>query len=202
MADGSGTTDAGTTYDATNPNANREMRYYAYLNFQGAQFRGRAVNYALAGTPSETIPDSPDSSNGVVEEIGINQQYSSKTGYSIRKFQDESLIALTDVSPQGSYILYRLAEVFLNYAEAQAELRNDDSARTFVNKISRRALQPDIIASGEELKEAIKRERRIELAFEGHNFFDESRWMNEAHLGFPIKGLTWTKATDDTLSFT
>ncbi|KGK30202.1 RagB/SusD family nutrient uptake outer membrane protein [Cellulophaga sp. E6(2014)] len=202
MADGSGTTDAGTTYDATNPNANREMRYYADLNFQGAQFRGRAVDYALADTPSETTPDGPDSPNGVVEGIGINQQHSSKTGYNIRKFQDESLTALTDVSPQRPYILYRLAEVYLNYAEAQAELGNDDSARTFVNKISSRALQPDITASGEELKEAIKRERRIELAFEGHNFFDERRWMNEAHLGFPIKGLAWTKATDGTLSFT
>jgi hypothetical protein len=202
MADGTRTNEAGTSYDAANPNANREMRYYADLNFQGAMFRGRPVDYALAETPSEDTPDGPDSPNGVVEGIGINQQHSSKTGYNIRKFQDESLTALTDISAQRPFILYRLAEVYLNYAEAQAELGNDDIARTFVNKISSRALQPAITAAGEELKDAIKKERRIELAFEGHNFFDERRWMNEAHLGFPIQGLTWAKATDGSVSFT
>jgi starch-binding outer membrane protein, SusD/RagB family len=202
MADGSSTSGPGSSYDAANPNVNREMRYYADLNFQGAMFRGRAVDYALAVTPSVATPNGPDSPKGVVEGIGINQAHSSKTGYNIRKFQDESLTALTDVSPKRPFVLYRLAEVYLNYAEAQAELGNDDIARTFVNKVSNRALQPNITVGGEDLKEAIKRERRIELAFEGHNFFDERRWMNEAHLGFPVKGLTWTKATNGTLSYT
>ncbi|AIY15188.1 RagB/SusD family nutrient uptake outer membrane protein [Cellulophaga baltica] len=202
MADGTRTDAAGSIYDPANPNANREMRYYADLNYQGAQFRGRTVDYALADTPSATTPDGPDSPNGIVEGIGVNQEHSSKTGYNIRKFQDESLTAPTDIAAQRPFILYRLAEIYLNYAEAQAELGNDDSARIFVNKISSRALQPAITAAGEELKEAIKRERRIELAFEGHNFFDERRWMNEEHLGFPIQGLTWTKAPDGTLSNT
>ena len=73
-------------------------------------------------------------------------------------------------------------------------------AREFVSKVSTRALQPAITSTGAELLEDIKRERRVELAFEGHNFFDERRWMNEDHLGFEVKGLKWTKASDGTVS--
>jgi hypothetical protein len=184
MADG--TTTTGATFDAANPNANREMRYYADLNFQGAEFRGRAVDYALATDASQT--DGLDSPKG----LG-NVLHSSKTGYNIRKFQNENLANLTETTKGRPYILYRLAEVYLNYAEAQAEMGNDSEAKTFLNKVSSRALQPAITLTGDALKEAIKRERRIELAFEGHNFWDERRWMNSANLGFDIKGLKWEK---------
>ncbi|WP_117883732.1 RagB/SusD family nutrient uptake outer membrane protein [Aureibaculum luteum] len=196
MADG--TTTGGATFDATKPNDNREMRYYADLNFQGANFRGRSVDYALADNPSVATPDGLDSPNG----LG-NTLHSSKTGYNIRKFQDESLSALTDLSADRPYILYRLSEVYLNYAEAQYNLGSEDTALEYVNKVSSRALQPDITASGSDLLEAIKRERRIELCFEGHNFFDERRWMEQDHIGgYDIKGLTWKKAADGSLSFT
>ncbi|WP_298493864.1 RagB/SusD family nutrient uptake outer membrane protein [uncultured Algibacter sp.] len=187
MADG--TTTSGATFDPANPNDNREMRYYADLNFQGADFRGRPVDYALSVDPNADGLDSPNGSS--VGSSG-NDLHSSKTGYNVRKFQDES-VGLTDLSPSRPYILYRLAEIYLNYAEAQAEMGNDGEARIYLNKVSNRALQPDITSSGDELKEAIKRERRIELAFEGHNFFDERRWMNPGNLGFDIKGLKWTK---------
>ncbi|WP_349663142.1 RagB/SusD family nutrient uptake outer membrane protein [Cellulophaga lytica] len=197
MADGSTTNDA--SFDPANPNINREMRYYADLNYNGAEFRGRKVQYYLSDDTG-THPHGLDSEQG----LG-NQQHSSKTGYNIRKFQDESIgtlnaeglvDGLTGISPERPYILYRLAEIYLNYAEAQYHLGDEATARTFVNKISSRALQPDITATGTDLLEAIKRERRIELCFEGHNFFDERRWMNEDHLGFDVKGLRWTKTTD------
>ncbi|SHJ11499.1 RagB/SusD family nutrient uptake outer membrane protein [Pseudozobellia thermophila] len=191
MSDGSSTD--GPLYDANNPNDNREMRYYANLNYNGAQFRGRDVQYYLS-EDVDAFPHGLDSPEG----LG-NTLHSSKTGYNIRKFQDES-VGLTDTSPNRPFILYRLAEIYLNYAEAQYHLGNEAVAREYVNKITRRALLPEITSSGEALYEAIKRERRIELAFEGHNFFDERRWMNEEHLGFDVKGLKWTKEIDGTLS--
>lgn len=191
MEDGS-TTD-GPLYDPLNPNDNREMRYYADLNFNGAQFRGREVEYFLSEDTDIYLHglDSP-------EGLG-NTQHSSKTGYNIRKFQDET-VGLTDPSPSRPFILYRLAEIYLNYAEALYHTGNEELARTYLNRSVERALQPAVIVSGEELLEAIKQERRIELSFEGHNFFDERRWMNEANLGFSIKGLKWTKAVDGTLN--
>ena len=189
MADGS--TTSGPSYVAATPNANREMRYYADLNYQGAMFRGRAVDYALATDASQA--DGLDSANGSSVGSSGNDNHSSKTGYTIRKFQDEELTTTTDISAGRPYVLYRLAEVYLNYAEAKAEMGEDAEAKIYLNKVSARALQPEITLGGDALKEAIKRERRIELAFEGHNFWDERRWMNPANLGFDIKGLKWEK---------
>jgi len=189
MADGS-TTDGGS-YDAANPNDNREMRYYAVLNYQGSMFRGRAVDYALSSV--DPSMSGLDSSEGDKAGSPGNKLHASKTGYNIRKFHNESLSSVNDTSPGRPYVLYRLAEIYLNYAEAQAELGNEAEAKTYLNKVSTRVLQPAITASGADLKEAIKRERRIELAFEGHNFWDERRWMNSANLGFDIRGLKWTK---------
>ena len=196
MADGS-TTDAGS-YDPANPNDNREMRYYAVLNYQASMFRGRAVDYALSSV--DPSMSGLDSSEGDKAGSPGNKLHASKTGYNIRKFHDESLGSLNDTSPGRPYILYRLAEIYLNYAEAQAELGNEAEAKTYLNKVSTRALQPAVTASGADFKEAIKRERRIELAFEGHNFWDERRWMNSANLGFDIRGLKWTKDANGDLS--
>jgi len=195
MADGSKTSGAGSTFDALNPNTGREMRYYANLLYNGAQFRGRDVQYYLSENPT-VHPHGMDSPQG----LG-NAQHSSKTGYNIRKFQDESVETSGGISPERPYVLYRLAEIYLNYAEAQYHLGHEDVAQTYVSKVSTRALQPAITATGEELLEAIKRERRVELCFEGHSFFDERRWMEEDHLGFDIKGLKWTKKGDGSLTF-
>lgn len=193
MADGTSTD--GGSYDPQNPNSDREMRYYANLLFNGADFRGREVQYYLSEDVN-TYPHGLDSPEG----LG-NTQHSSKTGYNIRKFQDENVPVAGGISPQRPYILYRLAEIYLNYAEAQYHLGKEADALEYLNKVSRRALQPDISASGDALLEAIKRERRVELAFEGHNFFDERRWMEVDHLGFDIQGLKWTKKADGAVEF-
>jgi hypothetical protein len=187
-----GTTTGGVT--PANPNANRELRYYANLNYQGADFRGRPVDYALAAAGGTDGLDSPNGLGNVL--------HSSKTGYNIRKFQDESLGATNDISANRPYILYRVSEIYLNYAEALAEQGKDVLAQTYLNKVSNRAKQPNITSTGNALKEAIKRERRVELCFEGHNFFDERRWLNDANLGFDIKALTWVKDASNVASFT
>ncbi len=196
MADGTTTSEAGTTYDPVNPNDNREMRYYANLLFNGAQFRGRDIQYYLSDDVN-AHPHGLDSPEG----LG-NVLHSSKTGYNIRKFQDEGISANGGISPNRPFILYRLAEIYLNYAEAQYHLGDEALTRQYLNKISGRALQPDISATGADLYEAIKRERRVELSFEGHNFYDERRWMQEDHLGFDIQGLRWRRAADGSIYHT
>jgi len=193
MSDGTTTSEA--TFDPASPNDNREMRFYADLLFNGAQFRGRDVQYYLSENTG-AYPHGVDSPDG----LG-NKLHSSKTGYNIRKFQDEAVDVAGGISPKRPHILYRLAEIYLNYAEAEYHLGHEDVAQTFVSKVSTRALQPAITATGDDLLEAIKRERRVELCFEGHNYFDERRWMNEAHLGFDVKGHKWTKKADGSVTF-
>src|SRR5690625_7573189 len=73
-------------------------------------------------------------------------------------------------------MFFRYAEVLLNYAEASIELGDDADARRELNKIRARAGMPDIQDSGEALKERYRNERRVELAFEEHRYFDIRRW--------------------------
>lgn len=69
----------------------------------------------------------------------------------------------------------RLAEVYLNRAEAYVKLGNNDAALTDLNTIRNRAGLPSVTLSGQALFNEILLQRRIELAFEGHNAFDYFR---------------------------
>lgn len=85
---------------------------------------------------------------------------------------------------QFNWIVFRLAEFYLNYAEALNE-SNPMDAKVYeaLNTVRRRAGIPDILNSDpryntqEKLRIAIHRERAVELAFEEHRFFDVRRWM-------------------------
>ncbi|HEY9257176.1 RagB/SusD family nutrient uptake outer membrane protein [Chitinophaga sp.] len=69
----------------------------------------------------------------------------------------------------------RLAEVYLNRAEANVKLGKNDAALTDLNIIRTRAGLPEVTLSGQALFNEILLQRRIELAFEGHNAFDYFR---------------------------
>lgn len=69
----------------------------------------------------------------------------------------------------------RISEVYLNRAESYARSGNEGEALNDLNKIRNRAGLQDLNVSGNELIEAILKERRLELAFEGHRFFDLTR---------------------------
>src|SRR5690606_15788965 len=68
--------------------------------------------------------------------------------------------------------------VLLNYAEAQYQLGNEDVCREYINKIRSRPSvdMPPVTESGPALWERLVNERRIELVFEEHRFFDVRRW--------------------------
>ena len=74
----------------------------------------------------------------------------------------------------------RLAEFYLTYAEAQYHLGHEAIAIDYVNLIrSRNGVDmPAISASGTDLLEKIKHERKIELAFEGNRWYDARRWRD------------------------
>ena len=64
----------------------------------------------------------------------------------------------------------------MNYAEAKFEIGDQEIAREVINEIRARVNMPPITSEGDELRQKIRHERRIELAFEGHRFFDIRRW--------------------------
>jgi starch-binding outer membrane protein, SusD/RagB family len=77
------------------------------------------------------------------------------------------------VNEKGNIILWRLASNILLQAEAENELNNPDAAKVLLNKVRTRAGLANTTASTkEEIRIAIERERRLELAFEGYRWFD------------------------------
>lgn len=122
-------------------------------------------------------PWDPSMSN--LDRLGARN--STKTGYYVKKWVNS-----TDTSkPYGSTLdfqLMRYAVVLLNYCEAQIELGDitDPLIYTYLNKIRSRAGLPNVnktvYNSQEMLRELVRRERRVELAFEGHRIFDIRRW--------------------------
>jgi hypothetical protein len=117
-----------------------------------------------------------------------------QTGYTMRKHMDESVDFLKTASTTPE-IYFRLAGIYLNYAEAEYHLDNEDIARKYVNKIRNRVHLPDIHSSGQELLKDIRHERRIELTYEQyHRFNDLRRWMlAEKELSKDAKGIAWKK---------
>jgi hypothetical protein len=71
----------------------------------------------------------------------------------------------------------RYAEVLLNYAEACIGLGQDAEAAMYINMVRKRAGMPETNETGAALLSRYRNERRIELAYEDHRYFDIRRWM-------------------------
>lgn len=111
----------------------------------------------------------------------------SRTGYILRKFSNPAADVKNNKMPDRSMVLFRLGEIYLNYAEALNESNPGNSdILLYVNKIRERAGVPkygtdegDIFLKStdrEVIRELIRAERRVELAFENHRYFDCKRW--------------------------
>lgn len=152
-------------YDESNPYAGRDPRLDASILHDGSMWAGRETETWHGGL------DSPESS--------IGSWNASKTAYAFKKFMVESIPPTgSSIKPENPWIFFRLAEFYLNYAEIMYELGNEEQAREYVNKVRGRQSvnMPPVTVSGEKLRDKIRNERRVELAFEGHRFFDVRRW--------------------------
>lgn len=133
-----------------------------------------------------------------------NNTNASRTGYYLKKFLGENLNLVQDQKTQHNWVVYRYAEILLNYAEAMNEAYGPDDAGEF-SMTAREALQlvrdrastdlPDITATSDaEFRDVVKHERMIELAFEGHRYWDLLRWKDaEEALNKPVTGVKVTK---------
>ncbi|MFB6272700.1 MAG: RagB/SusD family nutrient uptake outer membrane protein [Salinibacter sp.] len=181
--------------DAKNPYDDRDPRLYANIHFNNADWRTRPPGIQTLD-PKGVIqtgwfedPEQGGSMDSGIQgtlrpgldtrESGIQNWNGTKTGYNLRKFVDR------DINPsqeqaynQWQYIRY--AEVLLNKAEAAANLGKMDMALQALNKVRSRVGMPDVkrsdVSGKEELLAEIRQEREVELAFEGHRYFDVRRW--------------------------
>lgn len=165
-------------YDVNSPYNGRDKRLYLNVYYHGAAFGD-------SQTPLDMTENSIDSPGG--------NQYSSRTGYYLAKFMSKKskmLDPISSSSAQHYYPYMRRAEVFLNYAEAANEawgpkenpkgcrysaydiikiIRNVSGGITDTEYLDRMSEDKDLF------RELILNERRLELAFENHRYFDMRR---------------------------
>lgn len=127
-----------------------------------------------------------------------------KTGYYMSKFIDPSLDLAKGNTSLRAWVFMRYAEIILNYAEALNEfdnVTNFNAITVELDKLRNRAnLRPfdtsdkNLLRDQAEMRKYIKQERRLELAFEEHRFWDLRRWKDaESVLNQPVKGMRITK---------
>jgi hypothetical protein len=173
------------TYDASNPYVGRDPRFYASVLYNGATYKGRKIE-PFTGGADFTGPDA------------------TATGYYNFKFLDESLPVSGTTPYTYPWHLFRLAEIYLTYAEAAYNLGNEGDARIYINKVRQRVgvNMPPITTTGTALFNSLVHEREIELAFEGHRFYDTRRWKIAPVVDAkPIVGFQVVKNTNSTFTY-
>ncbi|PTS94205.1 RagB/SusD family nutrient uptake outer membrane protein [Pedobacter sp. HMWF019] len=173
---------------------NREPRFYVNITYNGSTWLN--TNNGNITTELYNHGNSGNATGG-----GDH----STTGYIVRKAMG---LGKWDISNRTD-ILYRLANIYLDYAEAlnEAEPGNADVLK-YLNLIRERAGIPQYGSSGlaapagqAEMRLAIRKERRVELAFENARYFDTRRWkIAEQTDNGPIYGLNITADLPDFLN--
>ncbi|QDH81118.1 RagB/SusD family nutrient uptake outer membrane protein [Echinicola soli] len=158
------------SYDPQQPYQNRDPRLQMSIVTHGATFKGRPVEIWRGGLD------------------GPGRARATKTGYYQKKYVDENLDLLQDRSSVHAWIYFRYGEVLLNYAEAMNEVYGPDgtsemtpwSAREALNALRARpgvSMPPVTVDGKEAFRDMVRNERRVELAFEEHRYWDVRRWM-------------------------
>lgn len=192
----------GTPFNFNNPDhvkdmyntSKRDPRFFKTMLYNGAGWKG------------ETIESFDGGKNG------SPRNGASPTSYYLKKYLQESVKLTTGSTTEERHVwvLFRYAEIFLNYAEAMNEAFGPQytdaiftlSAQDAINKVRTRAGMPIVSTSSkDDFTEKIRNERRVELAFEGHRFWDIRRWKIGPE-SKNIYGLSVIKTGNSTFNYT
>lgn len=143
-----------------------EPRFHATILYPGSTWKGNTIMPTEGGSNGRFM-------NYRAEAYSKGR---TTTGYYLRKLVDESHASnLLTESGSQTWVELRLAEVYLNRAEALHNLGgNDAAARADINTVRARVGLP--ASRIDDTFEAIRHERLIELAYEGHLYWDMRRW--------------------------
>lgn len=144
-----------------------EPRFQATIIYNGSDWKGKTIDCKVGGT------------NGpFVDYFSVDYSYGmTTTGYFLRKMLDESHTDLRGVQSAQTWVEIRYAEVLLNKAEALYRFNSPAAQyQAPVNEIRARVGLGTINLTGDAWWQAYRRERKIELAYEGHYFWDLRRW--------------------------
>lgn len=203
MRTGRAITDAASGYVASAPYTNRDPRLNFAIMYNGSTFKGKTVDTYVGG------------------KDGLNLNVNAtKTGYYMRKYLSESASwAGTTTNIRRPWIFFRYAEILLNYAEALNEAQGVGAmpqVLSSINLIRARsgvampALQTTnpagngyVAPTQVELRKRIRNERRVELCFEEHRFFDVRRWKEgESTFNKAVSGMRIIQTGTNTFTYT
>lgn len=182
---------------------NREPRFYASIAFDNSIYELRGANILFEGRFNKPF--------------GKTTQDASSTGYLVKKgvhpASDAQQSGQTGLLIKYPFPLIRLAELYLNYAEALNESKGPASHTTVINYLDKvrersgvpgvkeawsKAKTPKTTFTKEEMREIIRTERTIELSYEGHRAWDVRRWkIAKEELGEDVKGWNVNGATPE-----
>lgn len=161
--------ETGSGYDSSNPYQDRDPRLKETVIVNNAVWKGRNVEIWKGG------------------KDGLPKEAATPTGYYLKKqvIENVSLDPNNTTRAVHTWIFFRYAEVLLNYAESMNEAYGPENAagmgmtaRQAVNVVRSRVNMPNfpVGMSQDEFRQKLRNERRVELAFENHRFWDLRRW--------------------------
>ena len=197
MTNGYPITDSRSGYNPQAPYADRDARLAAYILYDG-QTIGSGNTTIITGTYGD------NNVNGLNYTVG----YSTRTGYYMRKLlRPDVNLNPSNITNQKSYdARIRWTEMFLDYAEAANEAVGPNvavagskwTAKSVIKSLRERAgicagvddpYLDECAQSKEKMRELIRNERRLELCFENHRFYDLRRWQVDLNkLNETVKG--------------
>lgn len=202
MLNGKPITDPASGYDPQNPYASRDPRLALTVAKQGDT---KWPNY-------NTTP--LDMTYGGLN--GEPQLGATPTGYYLKKLMHATIDLRSGQSKNAqdihTWVVFRLAEVYLNYAEAVYQYTGSPyttttefpmSAAEAVNQVRARVAMPALPAgmTGDEFLTRYRNERFVELAFEGHRFWDVRRWKEAPRFFTAIKQMKLTRNDDGSITY-
>jgi len=180
-------------YDPDHPYVGRDPRFYATIWYNGSAY---------------------DNINGVIHTIetydgGTDQllkappnRRNTHTGYYLRKYIDPRIQYLQ--ASHARFKKYRLAEIYLNYAEAANEVNGPtQDVYDAIDTIRNRAHMPDLPSglNTDEMRIRIRRERRVEMPYEEQRFWDVRRWKILDQTDKLVTGIEITKNINNTFNY-
>lgn len=183
----------------------KDPRMYATIYLPGSPLKGSIMEWrrgVIDTNGTRYVATSQPDGGNTVEINGVTYSTSgkdggadagdaSKTGFYQKKFFDETLTNMDMNKSETPWPIFRLGEIYLNLAEAAVELGKTAEALSAINKVRERAGMPSLSSVD---MQKVRHERKVELAFEGHRFWDMKRWRI-AHLDVAQGGLNGYRGT-------
>ena len=153
----------------------KDPRFFATIYTQNTDWKGTKVDYHNGLLLPNGQVLASGSHEGVLAQGTQSVDNTFGTGFGVMKYLDESYNSLQGAPGFSStdYIIFRYGEILLNLAEAAYELNQSSEALSAINELRRRAGISELATID---RDKIRHERKVELAFEGHRYWDVRRW--------------------------